>query len=308
MIRYFDAHCDTLTAAEAAGDGLYRNSGHIDIARAGGFSGYAQLFAIWLSDGLKGEEAVNYFEKIYRYMTFQAGVNADRLSLVSHRAALLKAEEEEKIALILSIEGGHGLGGRIENVARFHSMGVRLITLTWNGENELACGCFGRKNGGLTPFGQKVLEEMRRLFMIIDVSHLNERGFWEVMEGGGNIIASHSNSAAVCPHPRNLTDEQFLALVKNGGGTGINLYRAVVGGREGIDDVIAHIEHFLSLGGEDAIFMGADLDGIDQPPYNIDDISHILRLYEGLLKRNYKEDLLEKIFYTNLRSIVLRAL
>ena len=140
------------------------------------------------------------------------------------------------------------------------------------------------------------------------MSHLNERGFFEAAESGCPLIATHSNSRAICDHVRNLTDEQFLLLKKQGSGTGLNLYPPFVGGEGNLKDVVAHLEHFLTLGGEDSVFLGADWDGIDSVAGGLTGIEGLPVLRDELVKLNYPGPLLDKIFYTNLQKILIKTL
>lgn len=145
--------------------------------------------------------------------------------------------------------------------------------------------------------------------MAIDLSHASERTFWDVMEISRRpVLASHSNSAALCSDfPRNLTDAQFEALVQCGGGAGLNLYPDFLGLTRDIGACCAHIEHFLALGGEKALFMGADLDGMDDLPEGITGVESVEKIYEALLRRGHSEDLVRDIFYNNLMDILERA-
>lgn len=141
------------------------------------------------------------------------------------------------------------------------------------------------------------------------MSHISEQGFYDVLELANKpVIAGHSDSAAVCPNPRNLTDRQFEYLVKCGGGAGINFYPKFLGKNGDIDAIVAHIEHFLSLGGEHSLFLGCDLDGIETMPHGFSGVQDMGILYEALLKLNYAEDCVRDIFYNNLHDIIGRAL
>lgn len=141
--------------------------------------------------------------------------------------------------------------------------------------------------------------------MLVDVSHLSDPGFWDVIELAKKpVFASHSNSRAICGHTRNLTDEMFTALIKNGGVTGFNMGSDFVGEDPGIDTIIAHIEHWLSLGGEQNISLGGDWDGVGSMPKGITGIQDLEKLAERLLQMNYSEALVEALFYRNLMRVV----
>ena len=184
-----------------------------------------------------------------------------------------------------------------------------MLNLCWNHDNAL-CGAAMDSGAGLTERGRAFVRECQRLGVAADMSHASERTFWDVMEISEKpVIASHSNSAALCADfPRNLTDAQFTALARCGGGAGINLCPGFLrSGGAGIADVLRHIERFLSLGGEGAVFLGADFDGIDSTPRGLAGAQDMRRLYEELLRLNYPEALVGRIFYGNLMDILERT-
>jgi membrane dipeptidase len=141
--------------------------------------------------------------------------------------------------------------------------------------------------------------------VIVDLSHISERAFWDTAEIAQKpVIAGHSNSASVFPHARNLTDDQFRFLVRCGGVAGINLYAGFLAHDAGIDDVVRHIEHFMSLDGEKTVALGGDFDGCDTLPRGINGIQDIPRLYETLLRLGYPEQVVKDIFYNNMMRVV----
>jgi membrane dipeptidase len=152
---------------------------------------------------------------------------------------------------------------------------------------------------------------MQELGVVVDLSHASERAFWDTAEITKRpIIAGHSNSKTVCPHKRNLTDEQFKALVRLGGVAGINLCPDFLNPSKSakVADILRHIEHFMGLGGERAVCLGGDLDGIDETPEGIGGIEDYGVLYEALLRLNYPEALVRDIFYNNLLEVLEKAL
>ena len=217
------------------------------------------------------------------------------------------------VNVILGIEGGEALGRELGRVEAFYKRGVRLITLTWNHPYAISDTCVqtaDRLNGeadyagGLTHFGRDVLREMNRLGIVADVSHLSDKGFYDVAEIAEKpFIASHSNSRALCPHPRNLTDDMFRLLIKKGGVTGINFYHSFLradGGAASIDDILRHIEHFMALGGQKNVGIGTDFDGIDYPPEEIAGTRELGKLCDALLRINYPETLVRDIMAGNM--------
>lgn len=297
-MRLFDLHCDTLYECWKGDAHLGKNRLHVDLARGRRFDKWGQVFAVWMPDELRGEAAFEQCCAILDFAGDQAAVYADQMVICRKGEELDDAWRDGRCAAVLAVEGGSALAGRLDNVRRFAEMGVKIITLTWNGSNELGHGCGSGCAEGLTPFGRSAVGEMERLGILPDVSHLNERGFWDVAAVTTRpFIASHSVSAAVNPHPRNLTDAQFEELRRRGGLVGLNLCREQLGGRS-FDQLERHLYHFLERGGERILAFGCDLDGTDLPP-EWNGIAVMERLYDHLARKNYDETCLERLFFGN---------
>ena len=143
--------------------------------------------------------------------------------------------------------------------------------------------------------------------MLVDLSHISERGFWDVIETTSKpIIVSHSNAREICSHPRNLFNEQITAVAKNGGVIGINLYPEFLNndGKATIKDVLKHIEHIVSIAGPDDIGLGADFDGIEKTPDDISGVENINIIFEHLGRLNYSNEIIEKIAGDNFIRLI----
>ena len=203
---------------------------------------------------------------------------------------------EGEVAILLSVEGGEVFEGGIETVAEYRQKGVRMAGITWNHENDLGHPAKGGSTEGLTPYGLQVVKEMQRLHIAVDVSHLNERGFYDIFQKT-NVppLASHSCCAALRPHFRNLTDEQLRLLIKEGGYVGINFYG------EFLTDGKATVETVLDqMGGEKQVGFGSDFDGIDVYPEGLRHPGELPNLIEGLRRRGYGEQAIAGIAGQNL--------
>ena len=217
-------------------------------------------------------------------------------------------ENAAGVSVILGIEGGEGAEGSLHRLEELFGEGVRLMTLTWNHKNEISGTAF-EKSGGLTPFGKKAVLKMQELHMMVDVSHLSDEGFYDVAEITSKpFIASHSNSRTVCPHFRNLTDDQFKVLINRGGVAGINLCPDFLGADPSVDSVVRHIEHFASLGGENNIGIGADFDGIDSLPRGISGTEDLYKVFDRLLSLNYSQEQVDKIAFSNMYRVFSEVL
>ena len=283
-MKYFDLHCDTLSRAYKENKSFYDGDLQINIEKAKSIENYGQCFALWLSDELQGEPAFSLCQKMLKH--YERSIKP-----IIHMSRDISGH--------LTIENGSALGGDIGRVQYFKEKGVKLMSLTWNGENDLASGVHA--SGGLKALGREAVREMARLGMVLDVSHLNEQGFYEVcLIDSIKIIASHSNCYDICPDRRNLKKWQVRELISRGGLIGLNFYPPFLGtGKVSVFEKIReNIEYLLSLGGEDSIAFGSDFDGADMSP-ELDGIDKVGALYGYLLSKGMSRRVAEKIFYEN---------
>lgn len=300
-IPLFDCHCDTGARAREHGEKLRRNRMQLDLERLSHYSPAGQVFAVCAADDA---EPVKFADVSIAFFLEQIKENSDIVKLCLNFRDILSAEKEGKIAALLSIEGAE----QISDIDEAYGQGVRIVHMTWNHDNAL-CGAAMDSGAGLTHEGKSFVLRAQQLGIMLDMSHVSERGFWDTLSISTRpVIAGHSNARAVCNVTRNLTDAQFTALVKQGGGAGINLYPEFLGLGRDIDAVFAHIEHFMSLGGERAVFLGCDLDGIEQMPKGISGVQDLGRIYEALLRHNYPERLARDIFRNNILRVMEKAL
>ena len=317
-IPLFDAHCDTLSRNSPrhpyyAGGSLRRNSGHLDLERLHtAFAPSAQFFAVFDSwdseESWKLEPLYPRFQTQYALFARTMEENADLVQPCRTAAEAEAANRLGKIAAFLSVEGAELLDCDEGKLADAWEKGVRMVNLTWNFENALSGSNDQSPGKGLTERGRSFVCKMQKLGMLVDVSHLSDPGFWDVAElsaaAGVPFIASHSNARALCPHKRNLTDEQFTAIIRCRGVAGLNLCDEFIhASAPDLDRAADHIEHFLALGGEKNVALGGDWDGCDLCP-GVGQLADIGRLYELLLRRNYSESLVQAIFYDNLMRVV----
>ena len=293
-----DSHCDTISVILDNGVDLLKNDLQLDLERFKNVGGGLQFFAAFIAPEHSGiGRAVDIFDKFY----LEYEKNKEDMFLVKSVADL--DLQPGKIGALLTIEGGEALGGKISALRMFYRLGVRGMTLTWNGRNELADGVGeGDTAGGLSLFGREVVREMNDLGMFVDVSHLSEKGFWDVVEITQKpIIATHSNCKSLCSHARNLTDEQIKAIVDMNGMIGINFYSDFLNDSEAsIDDIVRHIDRMLGLGAENCVGFGADLDGVERLPKGFAGVQDFPKVIELLKKAGYSEQLVEKVCWGNM--------
>ena len=205
--------------------------------------------------------------------------------------------------VLLSIEGGEAFGDSVEGVDAMTDAGVRLAALTWNTPNEIAQPALCGNDTGLKPFGREVVRRMHQRHMAADVSHLNSRGFWELMETGVAPMASHSCVWTLCPNERNLTDDQLRALIEVGGFIGINFYTGFLNPdmKADLDTVVDHMAYICDMGGEDCVGFGSDFDGIDDYPLGLRTAADVPKLIDRIRQRGFGEMLTEKIAGLNFK-------
>lgn len=304
----FDGHCDTISHCYRSRCALRENPGHLDLNRMAGYEGWAQFFAIFASKGHAAKPMWDIFQEEYAVFDQELRTNQDKIVLCRTAQEAEMAWSEGRQAAFLSVEGAELLDCDLQKLKLAHDLGVRAVNLTWNYENALSGSNAESPEKGLTFQGKSFVRRMEELGMLVDVSHLSDPGFWDVaVELRGPIFASHSNSRAVCPHKRNLTDEQFSAIIKSGGVAGLNLCDEFLGEVSEIDTIVRHIEHWFSLGGEKNVSLGGDWDGISGMPKGISGIQDIGKLADRLLQLNYSEERVEGIFYRNLLEVVRKV-
>ena len=302
----FDGHCDTILRCYLEGGGLRRQAGHLDLERRRGKGRWAQFFATFGSpEDMPGRSLWEVFLEEYALFRSEVDANADLVVFCRTGAEAQAAFAAGKTAAFLSAEGAELLDCDPDKLRLAHRMGVRAVNITWNHPNALSGTNAEERDRGLSDLGRAFVRTMGELGMLVDVSHLSDPGFWDVMEITDRpVVATHSNARAIFPHPRNLTDAQFTAIINTNGVAGLNMYAGFLGEDPDFDTVVSHLEHFLALGGENNVSMGGDWDGITRMPRGMSGIQDMEKLYEHLLRRNYSESLLEKVFYSNLMRVV----
>lgn len=244
---------------------------------------------------------MEYYERVRAYFHKMLKEHHDIVEMVNTPSDIETITAKKKCAAILSVEGAAVLDGKLENVEKLAKDGVKMMTLTWNGENELASG---HKNPemGFTDFGREVVKEMERQNIIVDVSHLNDKGMEQLMGGIATkpIIATHSNLRSICSHKRNLTEEMFQYIVEHKGLVGLNLLHNFVSDNEMKDskaELFCHVYRMLELGGEDVIACGSDFDGGIES--QMDNPAKFASFGEYMLENGISRRIVDKIMFEN---------
>ena len=303
--RIFDGHCDTPIELWRQGQALGENTLAVSLARGAKLSGWAQFFAFctaWVEQKLPRPEI---FSRALDCFLAQLRENEDKITLCRTAADAEAAMQAGKCAAFLAIEGAEAVREDEGLLEAAYAAGVRMISLVWNLPNSLAGSC--ATGEGLTPKGKAFFRRAQALGMLVDVSHLSEKGFWDMAELAERpIVASHSDSAAVCPHARNLTDAQFKAIRDLGGTAGLNLYAPFLTAqpRATFDDLRRHLDHFLKLDGEGHLALGADLDGCELLPEGFSGLDDYNKLGDALSASGYSDKTIQNLFCNSLMKVV----
>ena len=313
-IPVFDLHCDTALELLGWDDrperSLRSNNCHIDLQRAGKLAGYCQCFACFTTPAMEEwmqVSPVSVFEK--EIAILQKGLWENRDVLAQAYTAQDVEENLQKgiMSAIFTIEGPAGFGFDPALLENLYQIGFRITSLGWNEKNPLAGS--NVTGGGLTDLGREYVKEAQRLGMIVDVSHISDEAFWDIMDiTQAPVVATHSNSRAVCGHSRNLTDEMFLEICKTGGVAGFNQYDAFVGENADLNKACDHFLHFMELDPEGKhIALGGDLDGCESLPKGFSGLESYPDLADMLLVRGLSEDNLYDIYWNNALGVMKRC-
>lgn len=331
-----DMHCDTISELykkrlKGSKEGLYSNEGHIDIRKLKAGGAMIQNFALFIN--LKNvenplEEALRMADLYYEELE----ANREYMAPVYCYADIEKNQKAGKISALLTVEEGAVCKGEPAQLRNLYRLGVRMMTLTWNYPNEIGYPALNAEKGyesngqsmhkeipfykradmehGLTKKGRELVTEMERLGMIIDVSHLSDAGFYDVLECTKKpFVASHSNARAISPWVRNLTDDMIRKLAERGGVIGLNFcpdFLTEVSEGEAnpgtIAAITAHAKHIIRVGGIDCLGLGSDFDGIGGHS-ELPDYSYMPRLADAFRKAGLTEGEIEKVFYKNVLRV-----
>lgn len=325
-MKLLDMHCDTISAIyhrrlHGKQCELRRNDLHIDLMKLKQAGYVGQNFAIFIEKCKSDdpfEDAIKMIDLFYQELE----KNSDIIAYASNYEDILQNEKDGKLSALLTLEEGGMIKGSLSYLRTLYRLGARMMTLTWNYENELASpntnySCYPHPNPtvpftswGLTKCGFDTVAEMERLGMLLDVSHLSDAGFYDVLRVTTKpFVASHSNARAISSHVRNMTDDMIRELSNRGGVMGINFYPDFLANPTNptpntgkLSEVIAHIQYIEQVGGIDCIGLGSDFDGIEGNE-DLPNASAMPLLYDALHQAGYSDSKIEKIFYKNVLRV-----
>jgi membrane dipeptidase len=265
----------------------------------------AAFFAVDVTRAWKNHLA--YALDAFGFFEAEVEAHSDQIIIAKSAEDIRQAKADGKLAAILVIENSEGVERSLNILRMLHRIGIRSIGLTHNPNTWAAAGnAEERSGGGLTQFGVQLVKEMNRLGMLVDVSHISERGFWDVLEVTERpVIASHSNSKAVCDHPRNLSDAQIKRMAENRGVIGITFVPSFIDpNTPTLSRLLEHIDHIVNLVGVDHVGIGSDFDGGGDL---LVDATAFPTITEGLLERGYSEEAIRQILGENHLRLLAEA-
>ncbi|MEA5059292.1 MAG: dipeptidase [Candidatus Pelethousia sp.] len=302
-----DAHCDFLYYMYNDAWSLFAPKGRQAVAlpymRTANVA--LQFFAAWVDADLKMScmsQCLSLVDAYWRMLEESEGVLVPLTKEFN--------PGDGAIATVLTIEGGEAIEGSLEVLRMFHRLGARAMTLTWNFSNELASPAMRRMNKGLTSLGRRVVKEMHRIGMALDVAHLSDAGISEVLSSTDKpILASHSNSRAICPHKRSLCDAHIREISQGGGVICVNYYPPQLRGdgkEASASDVTRHIAHIASIAGVEHVALGSDFDGMCTYPADLKKQSDLPVLLSSLAEAGFSDAEIHRIAYDNLHDYILQ--
>jgi len=296
-VAYLRGRFDEATVAEPVQINFPKmRSGGLDVA----------FFAIDVTRAWKHH--LTYAMDALGFLDSEVEANSEQVVIVRTASEILRAKADGKLALLLVIENSDGVEASVNVLRMVHKLGVRSIGLTHNISSWAADGnAESGSGGGLTSFGVTLIEEMNRLGMLVDVSHISEAGFWDVMKASTRpVIFSHSNCQGVCDHPRNLSDKQIRALAENGGSMGVTFVPSFVSeSSPTLEGLLDHIDHAVQLVGADHVGIGSDFDGGGTL---VEDATVFPEITERLSRRGYSDEDLRKILGQNHLRVIREAI
>ena len=265
-MRIVDLHCDTISSIQKSGETLLRNSRHFDAARARQAGVGLQFFALFAPPAGMNEALRQILKQVYKYHD-EMSRHQELLHPVLCYEDIIRADESNKIGCLLHLEGADALGADVEILYLLQRLGLRSLGLTWNNRNLLADGVGEDPGaGGISKKGREVIRLLDQLGIILDLSHVSMRSFYDALEIYPQpVLVSHANARALCNHPRNLDDKQLKALADNGGVVGVNQVPDFIkaDSNPSMGDLLDHLAYIAGLIGAEHVALGSDFDGDD---------------------------------------------
>jgi membrane dipeptidase len=306
-----DGHCDTIHLFRGIrGPYVFEHKnvvGHVDLPRLREGGVDIQFFALYIEPEYKPYSALVRTLTLMEHFWREMGKHTDSVKVIQSVNDLNHSIDNRKLGVVMALEGAEGLEST-EILHMLHRLGLRSVGLTWNQRNQLADGVgVGESAGGLTSFGKEMVREMNSLGILVDAAHVATRGFNDILDVSTSpIVVTHANAYGVCPHRRNLSDEQLKALRDAGGVVGLTFYPPFVheSGEAGLEELLDHFCYIAQRFGSDILGLGADFDGISRSVTGLEDVSKLPMLTKGLIQRGFSESEVKKILGENFLRVL----
>lgn len=308
-----DGHCDTLSKVLDDNSNLENIEYCFNLVDAKKYVPCIQMMAAFINPEYVDKNMGAFNRAINILDQFKKDKNNEYVINILEKEDINRVIEEQKIGVILTIENGSAICGDIKNIDILYNKGIRVMSITWNADNDLGCGALTKNDTGLTEIGKEYIKRLEEKNIIIDVSHSSEKTFWDVVDTAkSTIVATHSCAYSICNHPRNLKDEQIIEIAKRGGIIGI-CYASKFLNKFGIstsDDIVEHIKYIKNLVGIDYIGLGSDFDGVDldKMPLDIRGIKDTAILIEKMKIAGFTDEEISKVIGENWLRVLKKAL
>lgn len=307
---YIDGHCDTLSKTLDEKKSLLENDLQFSFNKAIKTGGGIQILASFVdtkfltSENAGFERCNNIINNLKQFEN-----NNKCKILIKNKNELIEAITQKQTKVIFSIENGAAISGKLENIDYFYNQGVRIMSITWNDDNELGCGARTKNDIGLSNLGVQYVKKLNDIGIIIDISHTSEKTFWDTLKiSEKTVVATHSNVYELCKNSRNLKDDQIKAIAKNGGIIGICFYSDFLNSkkRATVEDIVNHIKYIRDLVGIDYIGLGSDFDGmsVNETALGVENIGKIDNIIYELRKQDFSDKEIEKIMWKNWERVL----
>lgn len=311
---YIDGHCDTLSRALDENKDLYKNDLQFSLDTADRLGGGIQVMASFVDTKYVSSKNGGFTRCnniLNKWDEYQLNNKFDRL--IKSKNDICNSFNSNKTKVLLSIENGAAISGNLDKVDHFYNRGVRMMSITWNDDNELGCGANTKEDKGLTEFGFEYVKKLEDSGVVLDISHSSEKSFWNAISNTSNsVVASHSNVYELCKHQRNLKDEQIKAIAKSGGIIGICFYSEFLNNNKKADivDVVEHIKYIKKLVGINYVGLGSDFDGMsaDKTVNGVENIIKINNIIKELKRQHFSEEDIIKVMWNNWYNVLQRIL
>ncbi len=319
MKIYADLHCDMLSRAFDDNKEPYDRSLMFNFSDVQCMLPYIQLCAVFINSkyeiskygygNVRANKILNWYNEKYSKLK-----EIYNLYQINTKRDVKFVTDNKKIGIVLTIENMSAIGNDIKNLEILINNGIKIASLTWNGKNLIASGSFSKVDTGVSKFGFEVIKKMDKHGMILDVSHLSDNSFFDVINYGyKKIMATHSCARSICNSERNLSDEQMKYIAISDGVIGICLYNRFLNDKSknaSIDDIIDHVIYISNLVGIDKVCIGSDFDGLEKEdlPTGIYGVKDLNKIEERMLKRKFSQNEIEKVFGKNLKNFLIKSL